>query len=77
MKATRFTARFVGAVALLAVIAAGATALVGDAVAKGPCICPKIYAPVICDNGKTYSNLCVAECRHATGCVPTGIPLAR
>ena len=33
--------------------------------------CPALYAPVICDNGRVYSNLCVATyfgC--ATGCVP-------
>lgn len=38
----------------------------------GPCICPMVYAPVICDNGKVYSNSCVAACRNATGCVPYG-----
>jgi len=34
--------------------------------------CPKIYAPVICDNGKTYPNQCVADRHHAQNCVPTG-----
>jgi len=34
------------------------------------CICPKLYAPVICDNGKIYPNPCYAECRNAEGCVP-------
>jgi len=38
----------------------------------GPCICPMVYAPVVCDDGKTYSNLCVAKCHHAHGCVPAG-----
>jgi len=33
------------------------------------CICPMVYSPVQCSNGKTYSNLCVAKCNHATGCV--------
>jgi hypothetical protein len=37
-----------------------------------PCRCPLIYAPVICDNGKTYPNQCVADCHHAKNCVPTG-----
>ena len=35
--------------------------------------CPLIYAPVICDNGKTYPNLCYAEQHHAKNCVPAGI----
>jgi hypothetical protein len=39
----------------------------------GPCICPMVYAPVECDNGKIYSNQCVADCRHAKNCVPIGI----
>lgn len=38
----------------------------------GRCICPKIYAPVKCDNGKTYSNQCLADCQNAKNCVPTG-----
>jgi len=37
-----------------------------------PCRCPLIYAPVICDHGQTYPNLCVANCHHAKNCVPTG-----
>lgn len=49
------------------VLAAG-----GDAVAKGPCICPQIYAPVECANGKTYPNQCVASCRNQHDCTPTG-----
>ena len=35
-------------------------------------ICPLVYDPVRCDNGKTYSNLCFANADCATGCVPTG-----
>ena len=34
--------------------------------------CPMIYAPVICDGGKIYSNLCIAEAHHAKNCVPYG-----
>ena len=41
--------------------------------ARGGCVCPMVYSPVVCDNGKTYSNLCVANCAHATGCVPVFI----
>ena len=37
------------------------------------CRCPLIYAPVVCDNGKTYPNQCVADCHHAKNCVPSGI----
>lgn len=36
--------------------------------------CPLIYAPVICDGGKIYSNLCLAEAHHAKNCVPYGTP---
>ncbi len=35
-----------------------------------PCICPMVYAPVICSNGYVYSNACFAGCDGATGCVP-------
>lgn len=34
--------------------------------------CPLIYAPVICDNGKVYSNQCFADRAHAKNCVPLG-----
>ena len=35
--------------------------------------CPLIYAPVKCDNGKTYTNQCLADRARATGCVPIGV----
>jgi hypothetical protein len=35
-------------------------------------ICPAIYDPVTCSNGKTYSNQCFADADCATGCVPAG-----
>ena len=35
--------------------------------------CPLIYAPVICDGGKTYPNQCVADQHHAKNCVPAGL----
>ena len=38
----------------------------------GGCICPDVYAPVTCSNGRTYSNSCVASCNKAKNCVPTG-----
>ena len=40
--------------------------------ARPPCLCPDIVAPVICDNGQTYINSCVATCNHARNCVRTG-----
>ena len=71
--------RVVASLALAAVICAVAavgivalTAATATPAEAGPCICPLIYAPVICDNGKTYPNPCVANCRHAKNCVPTG-----
>ena len=40
--------------------------------ARGRCICPMVYAPVICDGGKVFSNQCFANCRNAKNCVPLG-----
>lgn len=37
-----------------------------------PCICPDVYAPVICPNGLVYSNGCQAGCAGQTNCVPWG-----
>jgi hypothetical protein len=70
--------RTVGAVLGVLACAAmvlGIFAIVSDAQAAGPCRCPLLYAPVKCDNGKTYPNLCVANCHNAKNCVPTGDPL--
>ncbi|HEX9943057.1 MAG TPA: hypothetical protein VGG03_13645 [Thermoanaerobaculia bacterium] len=36
---------------------------------KNP-ICPAVFDPVTCDNGKTYTNSCFAQADCATGCVP-------
>ena len=36
------------------------------------CRCPLIYAPVVCDHGRTFPNQCVADCHNAKNCVPTG-----
>jgi len=58
------------AAGLIVVACFGVAALFTQVDAAGPCICPKLYAPVICDNGKIYPNLCYAECRNAEGCVP-------
>jgi hypothetical protein len=61
--------RTVVALAAVAMVL-GVFALSAPASAAPGCICPMVYAPVKCSNGKTYSNLCVAKCNHATGCVP-------
>jgi hypothetical protein len=65
-------------VILLAVMAAAVASVAVQAAATAraeaaACRCPLIYAPVVCDNGKTYPNQCVADCHHASGCVPSGI----
>ena len=70
--------KIVGSIVMLAVLAAAVTlgvmALTAASSAPaeaGRCVCPKVYAPVVCDNGKTYPNQCVADCRNAENCVPT------
>lgn len=67
----RVLSRMALGVALIATMAVGTAALIGEAQA-GPCRCPLIYAPVICDHGKTFPNQCVADCRGGKNCVPTG-----
>lgn len=65
------SALLVGAIFVATAIAAltvvDITTTTADA---GACRCPLVYAPVICSNGKTYPNQCVADCHHASGCVP-------
>lgn len=56
------------AVALSATAFATAQAAPGCKPVKNP-ICPAIYDPVTCSNGKTYSNQCFANADCATGCV--------
>ena len=53
--------------------AAGVAALFTEAQAAPRCICPQVWAPVVCDNGRTYPNQCFADCRHAKNCVPADI----
>jgi hypothetical protein len=67
----RWMSRIALTAALVATGAVGAVTLFTEAQA-GPCRCPLIYAPVICDHGKTYPNQCVADCHNAKNCVPTG-----
>lgn len=56
-------------------LAAGAVTVATISVAMtGPSAkCPLIYAPVICDGGKVYSNQCIADQHHARNCVPYGL----
>ena len=53
-----------------AALAAGSIAVFTEAHAG--CRCPLIYAPVVCDHGRTYPNQCEADCHNAKNCVPTG-----
>jgi hypothetical protein len=55
----------------LALIAA-AIGVLSSSVFAGPPVCPEIYAPVICSNGKIYPNQCYADRAHAKDCVPYG-----
>jgi hypothetical protein len=62
-------------VAVVGIVGAGVATLVVTTATPAEaarCICPLVYAPVVCDNGRTYPNQCVADCRHAKNCVPTG-----
>ncbi len=67
---------FLAGIALLALLAAAdvAVTLVTETSprAEAACQCPLIYAPVVCDRGKTFPNQCVADCRNAKNCVPSG-----
>ena len=65
--------RVIGWIGLLVIVASigfGVLALATPAEARGRCICPLVYAPVVCDHGRTYSNQCFADCRNAKNCVP-------
>jgi len=67
--------KFAVSAAIAASFVVGFSTLVAPVEARfggGNCICPDVYAPVLCSNGVTYSNACRASCAHATGCVPTG-----
>jgi hypothetical protein len=65
--------RGVLAAASVAVCVVGIHATSHEASAKpGPKVCPEVYAPVICSNGRVYVNQCYADKARATGCVPYG-----
>jgi len=50
----------------------GALAALASSTFAGPPLCPDLYAPVICNNGKVYPNQCYADRAKAKGCVPYG-----
>jgi hypothetical protein len=62
--------RMIRDVAFVSILAAGAAALLSQPATAGPRVCPQIYAPVICDNGRVYPNQCEADRHHARNCVP-------
>lgn len=62
--------RILVAVFVVLAIGVGALSMFTPVEAKGPCRCPLVYAPVQCDNGKTYPNPCEADCHNAKNCVP-------
>ena len=63
-------------VALTAAVVFTATAYAKKPGGDGPChpdiVCPMVWDPVICEDGNTYSNACVAFvwCQHH--CEPAG-----
>ena len=69
---SRWTRGIVGVICLVALLAGASTAMAGKKPPTPPiCDCYPIDAPVLCSNGITYLNQCVATCAGATGCVPT------
>lgn len=72
MKKLSCIAKSVGVVALAGSALYGGLAASAEA-ARPPfriCVCPHVYAPVLCPNGLVYSNSCFASCEGQTGCVP-------
>ena len=67
----RLKAALVFSVAVVGIVV-GVHSLFVDAHAAKKCICPLVYAPVICNNG-TYPNLCVAQCHNGQNCEPIPI----
>jgi len=59
---------------LAVVVGSVAVAIASMKTMAAPPVCPKIYAPVICDDGRVYVNQCYADRHHAQNCVPYGSP---
>jgi hypothetical protein len=77
--ASNRTSKFRLAIALTGVLGAGSLAFAATAPAAAPAarcvpnpnpICYQIYKPVICSNGKVYTNQCYADADCAKSCVP-------
>ena len=69
---SRGTRGIVAVVCLVALLAGASAAFAGKKPPTPPiCDCYPIDAPVLCSNGITYLNQCVATCAGATDCVPT------
>lgn len=64
--------KLVARLAGMALVVFAGGLLAESAFAAGPKLCPQIYAPVICSNGKVYPNQCYADKAHAKDCVPYG-----
>lgn len=60
------------AAGITGVIAMAATAYAGPPFGGGcgPKICLDVWKPVICSDGRVYSNDCYAKRACATGCTP-------
>lgn len=73
-RASRVSMLAVGAGALAA-MAMGAAALadpVDSELHRPGVYCPDVYAPVLCPNGRVYSNSCWASVAGQKNCVPWG-----
>lgn len=70
-------AKLFSKITLAFALSAGALSIAATSEAKPKCpnsgiVCPTYYDPVICSDGKVYSNACFANAACATGCVPYG-----
>ena len=65
-----------GLLCVVGLVAGAGVAVAGKKPNKPPtppiCDCYPIEAPVLCSDGVTYLNQCVATCAGATDCAPTG-----
>ena len=57
----------------LALTTAGTASYADRCVPDPNAICPQVYAPVICNDGVTYGNQCIADANCAKGCRPAPI----
>jgi hypothetical protein len=59
----------------LALTVAGSASYADKCVPDPNAICPLIFAPVICNDGVTYSNQCFANAACAKGCRPANVAI--